>query len=260
MGLQIYTLRGMFEADPGATFAQLRAIGYENIELFGQMNGAFFGRSVAEIKRLLDAEGLISSSGHVGTGALLQDNTGTLTNDWERGLEQRAQLNQRYAVLAWLQEQERQSIDDYKRIAALLNTCGEISKEYGIAMAYHNHDFEFQAIDGQLPYDVLLAETDPDLVQFELDIYWIHKAGYRAVDYFAKAPGRYPLWHVKDMGAGPEKDFEEVGQGVIDWQQVFGKKSEAGLVHFFVEQDNAETRRPIESVTTSYTYLQDRVL
>jgi sugar phosphate isomerase/epimerase len=138
----------------------------------------------------------------------------------------------------------------------LCNKCGETANRHGLKLAYHNHDFEFKKIDGIVPYDILLNEIDPNLMDFEIDLYWTRKGGVEALDYFKKYPGRFPLWHVKDMEKSEDQFFTEVGNGVIDWKKYFHKASEAGMRHFYVEQDQCKNYLPMKSVEMSIDYLK----
>ena len=165
------------------------------------------------------------------------------------------EAGQEYIVLAYLAEEERKNIDDYKRLAEVLNKAGETCRQYGITFGYHNHDFEFLELDGQMPYELLLQEVEEKNMAMELDLYWATKAGKDPVAYFRKAPGRFPLWHVKDMEDSPEGFFTEVGNGVIDFPAIFREKETAGLKHFYVEQDTCRNHPPLESAAISYKYL-----
>ena len=130
-----------------------------------------------------------------------------------------------------------------------------MTKDAGLQFAYHNHDFEFPKLDGQVPYDVLLQNTDPKLVQLEIDLYWITKAGQDPLTYFARWPGRVPLVHVKDSAGAPEHKMADVGQGKIDWKRIFAKRDQAGIKHFFVEHD--QPPQPFEDIAASYKYLHE---
>ncbi len=166
------------------------------------------------------------------------------------------EVGQEYAALGYLREEERRSMDDYKRVADLLNSAGEKAKKKGIQLCYHNHDFEFQELEGQLPMYYLLDNTDPELVKMELDLYWITKAKYDIKDFFNKYNGRIPLWHVKDMDASG--DFTEVGSGSVDFETAFANKEVAGMKHFFVEQD--QSNNPIKSIKKSFDYVQNNLI
>jgi sugar phosphate isomerase/epimerase len=254
LGLQLYTLRNELPKDLEGTLKKVAEIGYKEVELFGYSDGKFFGKTPAEFKSLLKSLGLSAPSGHYTTGNTMKNMKGTLTNDWKRAVDDAATLGQKYMVCAFLFPQER-SVDDYKRHAELFNKSAETCKAAGIQFAYHNHDFEFKPEGGQLPYDILVNNTDPKLVQLELDLYWATIAGQDPVALFKKHPGRFPLWHVKDIAKTPEREFAEVGTGSIDFQRIFDAKKTAGLTHYFVEQDVCK-RPPLESIAISYKNLQ----
>jgi len=256
IGIQLYTVRDDMSKDPAGTLERLAQIGYEHVEIAGYSEGKFYGMSPAEFKSLLKQNGLVAKSGHTTTGADNPKRRGTLVNDWEMAVAHAAELDQKYFVCAYLHDFERKTLDDYKKIAELLNRSGEVCKRYGIQMAYHNHDFEFMELEGQIPYDILLNETSADNLKMELDLYWIRKAKKDAVAYFKKHEGRFPLWHVKDMEDTEEQFFAEVGKGTIDWKTLFAEQKTAGLKHFYVEQDVCRHHKPLESAGISYAYLK----
>ncbi|KQS33648.1 sugar phosphate isomerase/epimerase [Dyadobacter sp. Leaf189] len=249
IGLQLYTLRNELSKDLLGTLKKVSAIGYKEVELFGYSDGKFFGKTPKEFKAMLGDLGLNPVSGHYGAGVENKTAKGTLSNNWQQAIDDAAEIGQKYAVCAYLTDKERQSIDQYKSYVDLFNKSGEVAKKAGLQFGYHNHDFEFKKIDGQLPYE-LIASTDPNLVKLELDLYWIVKAGMDPVDLFKKYPGRFPLWHVKDMDK-TDQSFAEVGTGSIDFKKIFDARKTAGLTHFFVEQDVAK-RPPLEAIEISF--------
>jgi sugar phosphate isomerase/epimerase len=249
IGLQLYTLRADLAKDLEGTLKKVAAIGYKEVELFGYNDGKFFGKTPKEFKAILDGLGLNPVSGHYGAGVQMKDQKGTLSNDWQRAVDDAAAIGQKYVNCAYLTDGERKSIEDYKKYVDLFNKSGEVAKKAGLQFGYHNHDFEFKKMDGQLPYD-LIASTDPNLVKLELDLYWIVKAGLDPVELFKKYPGRFPLWHVKDMDKG-DQSFAEVGTGSIDFAKIFAARKIAGMTHFFVEQDVAK-RPAIEAIEISF--------
>ncbi len=255
VGLQVYTLRDLIAKDMEGTLKAVADLGYNYIELFDYKEGMYFGKTVKEMQQFLKSIQLPAISSHIPTGAMVPNQKGTVLNDVERAVADAKTLGQEYLVCPHLAESERKSIDDYKRIAQAFNKAGEVCKQYGIQFCYHNHDFEFFRLDGQIPMDVILAETSADLVKIELDIYWITKAGFSYADYFKRYPGRFPLWHVKDMEDSPEKAFAEVGSGVINWKEVFATAKQSGMKRFFVEQDKCK-RPPLESIQMSREYLR----
>lgn len=251
VGLQLYTLRDDIMKDPKGIIEKVAALGYNEVESFGYRDGKYFGLTPAEFATLLKNNKLSHPSGHY----LLAN----LNNNWEKTVEDAVTAGQKYIIIAYLFDTERKTIDDYKKIAAQFNKAAEVCKKAGIQFGYHNHDFEFIDMGGQKGYDILLKETDPQLVKFELDLYWISYAGINPVDMFKANPGRYPLWHVKDMDNTPKKFFTEVGNGVIDFKKIFAAARTAGMKHFFVEQDVCPGP-PLVSIEKSISYLRKNIL
>ena len=253
VGLQLYTLRNQIDIDLPGTISKVAEIGYEHVELFGYADRKYFGLPANDFYKMLQDNGLQISSSHHATGRAKNDSQGTLLKGWEEAIEDALLAGQSHMVCPYLQEEERQTLDQYKELADLLNKAGEKSKAAGIELCYHNHDFEFMAIDGEIPMHMLLKETDPDLVKMELDIYWITKAGGNALDVVKRYPGRTTLWHVK--GLGEDGSTVEVGNGTIDYAPIFAAAGESGLAKFFVEQDHSDN--PIESIGISYRNVKE---
>lgn len=258
IGLQLYTVRDAMAADPIQTLTALAKMGYTDIEGAGYSERKFYGMTPKEFRKVIDDLGLKTHSGHTNTGADKPKAKYTMYSDWAAACEDFATIGQKYIVCGYLFDFERKSIDQYKRIADLFNKSGRIASDHGLKFAYHNHDFEFQTLEGQLPYDLLLANTDPQYVNYELDLYWIKKAEKDPLAYFKNHKGRFPLWHIKDMEAGPEKFFTEVGNGIINWSEIFAAKANAGMQHFFVEQDVCRNHKPLESVKISLDYINSK--
>ena len=251
VGLQLYTLRDLMGKDPDGTLKKVAEIGYKEVELFGYSDGKFFGKTPKDFATQLKSLGLSVPSGHYTTGKTMPNAKGTLTNDWKRAVDDAATLGQKYMVCAYLFPDERKKLDDYKQFADLFNKSAEVVKAAGMQFCYHNHDFEFKEMDGKLPYDVLLGDTDKNLVKLELDLYWATFAKQDPVALFKKHPGRFPLWHIKDMEKTAERAFAPVGTGSIDFQRIFDAKKTAGMTHYFVEQDVCKLP-PLESIAISY--------
>ena len=250
VGLQLYTLRDAMAKDPDGTLKKVADIGYKEVESFGYADGKFFGKTPKEYAAKLKELGLSAPSGHYMTGKVMKAK-GTLTDDWKRAVADAAEIGQKYMVCAYLFPPERTKLDDYKQFADLFNKSAEVCRAAGIQFAYHNHDFEFKAMDGKIPYDLLLSNTDPKLVKMELDLYWATFAGQDPVALFKKHPGRFPLWHVKDMEKSADRAFAEVGTGSINFQRIFDAKKTAGMTNYFVEQDVCK-RPPLEAIAISY--------
>lgn len=242
IGLQLYTVRRDLEKDFEGTLRKVSALGIKEVEFAG-----YFKQKPEDIKKLLKELKLSAPSAHIGTE--------NLRKDLAKTIEDAKIVGHKYLVLGYLPENERKTLDDYKRLSELLNKSGEECRKSGLQFAYHNHDFEFLKLEEKIPFDMILAETDSENVKIELDLYWTTKGGKNPVDYFEKYPKRFPLVHVKDMDNTPKKFFTEVGRGVIDFKKIFSKADQAGIEHYFIEQDETPAA-PIESVKISLDYLK----
>jgi sugar phosphate isomerase/epimerase len=163
----------------------------------------------------------------------------------------------KYVIYPYLAENFRKDIDGYKATAEKFNKIGEIANKMGITFGYHNHAFEFEKMNGQIGMDVIISETDPSLVIFEIDVYWVKRGGYDPVEYIKKHPGRFEIYHLKDMVKTEDMFFAPVGSGRIDFEGIFGVKDTAGMKLFFVEQDRFRDLDALESVEMSYNYLNN---
>lgn len=257
-GLQLYTVRDAMAKDPAGSLAKVAKIGYKLVE-GATYTGTekFYGMDVKAFAAVLKRNGLEMPSSHYALGD--PQTKGTILSDWDHAVEDASHLGLQYMVCAYLPEDKRKTLDDYKKVADELNHAGEICKRHGIQLCYHNHNFEFPEIDGKVPYEVLLQHADKDLVKMEMDIYWITRAGFDPVAMFHEHPGRFVLWHVKDMDNTPKHFFTEVGSGVIDWNRIFAHAKESGMKHFFVEQDVCPGD-PFDSITKSLRYLKKYVI
>ena len=262
IGLQLYTVRDAMAKDAAATLAKVAAIGYNSVEGATYTGDEkFYGMSPKEFKALLKQNGLIIPSSHYRLGAEKvngETQKGTMLNDWDKAVDDAAELGLKYMVCAYLSETERPDIEHYKKIAEDLNVAGERCKKSGIQLCYHNHNFEFVKEGDELPYNILLG-TDKNLVKMEIDLYWIKKAGQDAIKLFHEHPGRFPLWHVKDMDNTPKEMFASVGSGIINFKEIFKYKSLAGMKYFFVEQD-ITPGSPFDSIKKSYDYIKNNLV
>lgn len=240
LGVQLYTVRDALKADFDGTLQRVAAIGYKEVEFAGYME-----KTPAQVKASLQAAGLKAPATHLSLEELEQQ--------WGPTVEAAHAIGIKYLVVPWIDAEQRKTLDDYRRVAATFNRLGKQARGEGLRFAYHNHAFEFAKLDGQVPYDMLVAETDPALVEFELDLYWTIEGGGNPLAYFAKYPGRFPLVHVKDRTAGGT--MVDVGAGAINWGAIFAYRKEAGIRHYFVEHD--EPKDPFASLAASYTYLHN---
>ena len=257
IGIQLYTLRNDMGKDPKGTLQKVAQLGYKEVETFGYNQGKWFGMTAPELKTVLKDNGLSSPSGHTFPGGMfLKDGW---EDNWKKAVDDSKTLGQKFIVIPWLEEASRKPIENYKKIAGGLNKAAVVSKAAGLQICYHNHDFEFVPSDGQTGFDILMKETDASLVKLELDIYWAVKAGKNPLDLFKAYPGRFPLWHVKDMDNTDKKFFTEVGNGTIDFKTIFTKAKESGMKHFFVEQDICPGP-PLDSAAKSIAYMKKNIV
>ena len=249
VGIQLYTVRDLMKADFEGTLAKVAQIGYREVEFAG-----YFDHTPEQVRAVLDKNGLASPSCHVGYENTAEDK-------WAATLQTVKAVGHQYVVCAWIPEESRKTADDWKRTCDRFNKAGQAAQAAGVQFAYHNHSFEFVPLaDKQVPYDPLLAGTDPKLVQLEVDLFWITFAGADPIAYFMKNLGRVPMVHVKDMikkptpTATPEQVMVDVGKGSIDWKGIFAHSSHAGIQHYFVEHD--QPPQPFQDITASYNYLK----
>ncbi|HKL36566.1 MAG TPA: sugar phosphate isomerase/epimerase [Salegentibacter sp.] len=258
IGLQLYSLRNTIGEDLRGTIEKVAKVGFKEVETYGySTENGFWDLSVSEFKNLLNNNGLTSPSGHYGADKYLGKD-GRIS-DFQEVLSAAKGLGQKYVIIPYIGDTLRTSIDDYKRIADKLNEAGERCKEAGLKLAYHNHAFEFENYGDKNGYEVLLNNTEKDLVFFEMDIYWVVRAEKDPVNLFQKYPGRFPLWHVKDMDKTNTELNTEIGSGSIDFKKIFEKAKEAGAEHFILEQENF-AMEPYESLEQSFGYIKNNLI
>ncbi len=240
VGLQLYTTRALMAKDVEGTLATVAGVGYKEVEFAG-----YFNREPAALRATLDTLKLTSPSCHVGLDAV------------EAGLDATVAaakiIGHKWLVVASVPGRFFQSVDSLKELAQRFNAIGRHAKDAGLRYGYHNHNVEFKAVDGTIPLELLLSETDPALVDFEMDVYWVTQGGGDPLALINKFPGRFKLIHAKDASGPPDQKMRDVGSGVIDWKKIFSERKKAGVEHVFVERDDAPD--PVASITASYNYL-----
>jgi sugar phosphate isomerase/epimerase len=241
-GLQLYSVREEMLADAKGTLKQLAALGIKQIESARSAKGNYYGLGAKEMKDTCRELGMTLRSGHV-----------AIDDKWQQTLQQAAESGQEYLICASL-PQTGQSIDNYKRVAEIFNKSGEECRKAGIKFGYHNHDYEFEKVDGQILYDVLMDNTDPKLVHMELDLGWVVASGIDPLEYFRKYKGRFPLWHLKDMNI-QKKHSTEFGKGALDIAGLLQNQNASGLKYFFIEQEEY-AKTPLESIKYNMDYLE----
>lgn len=238
IGIQLYTLRSLMQQDVERTLAQVAAIGYQEVEFAG-----YFDHAPADIRAMLQRAGLTAPGAHVAFPDLAEG--------WNGIMDAAETIGHQFVVTPGIPNNLR-TADGYQRVAEIFNTAGELAQARGLRFGYHNHDFEFAPVAGRVPLDVLLDGTDPKLVAFEMDLFWIIKGGGNPLDYFHRYPGRFPMVHVKDMTA--DGSMVDVGDGQIDFAGIFSHHRQAGITHYFVEHDTPAS--PLESARKSYNSLR----
>lgn len=246
IGLQLYTLRDVIGKDVKGTIKQLADWGYTEFETYGYSNGQLFGMPSKEFNDYVKSVGARVVSGHYGIDVV--------RGDWQKAVDDAKEAGQEYMVLPWIDDASR-TPDGYKTIIEDVNKAAEITKTAGIRMGYHNHAFEFEKVGDKTGFELLMEGLDPNLVSMELDLYWVVRAGQDPEQIFAKYPGRFEQWHVKDMDkAAPDKNAD-VGTGSIDFKKLFMHAEHAGMKHWYVEQETYAVD-PMTSTKNSIDYLK----
>lgn len=248
IGLQLYTLRDTITKDPKGVLQKVASFGYKELETFAYGDGKIYGMPFSDFGKFVKDLGMKVTSGHYGLDMAKSDK-------WEQAVTDAKSIGQDFMVVPYLQENDRKTVDDYKKVCEALNKAGEVCNKNGIRFGYHNHAFEFETIDGQVPYDLMLKELDPKLVGMELDIYWVYRAGKDAIQMFEQYPKRFEQWHVKDMDKSNKDRNADVGTGSIDYKAIFAKAKQSGMKHFYIEQESYPGE-PINSVEASIKNLK----
>ena len=246
-GLQLYTLRDDMPKDPKGVLKQVSSFGYKQIESYEGPSGMFWGMKNTEFKKLMDDLGMKIVSSHC-----------EINKDFERKAAEAAEIGMNYLICPWLGPQKK--LDDFKKFAETFNQRGEVCKKNGIRFAYHNHDYSFVPLDGQLPQDVLMQQTNKDTVDFEMDIYWVVTAGQDPLQWIDKYPGRFKLCHVKDRkknAAATDKDASVVvGTGQIDFKKILKDASAKGMSYYIIEQEAYEGTTPLAAAKADADYMK----
>jgi sugar phosphate isomerase/epimerase len=239
LGIQLYTLRGKAGENLPGTLAQVAAIGYSEVEFAG-----FYNHPAAEVRGLLDQYGLKAPSAHIDIGQLEGPAATTTFRDGKTvGLE--------WITVPSLPRGKRDTVEDWKQVAKQFNTVAAESHEQGFRFAYHNHNTELRKVGGTVPLEILLGETDPRLVAFEMDVYWVVNGGADPLDLLARYPDRFKMLHLKDSMGPPDHTMADVGSGTIDFKTILERAK--GVEHYFVEHD--QPADPFASAEHSYRYL-----
>ena len=242
IGIQLYTFRTEMLADAKGTLQQIASLGIKQIESAGSEKGYYYGLSPKEMKQACVDLGMTLRSGHV-----------HIDDKWKQTMDEAAESGQEFVICSTMPS-NGQTVDNYKRVAENFNKAGEECKKLGLKFGYHNHEYEYETNNGQVLYDVLLDNTQADLVHMELDLGWVIVGGKNPLDYFNKYPGRFPLWHLKDMDL-TKKHSVEFGKGGLDILEMMKHREVAGLKYFFVEQEEYGNT-PLESMKENMEFLK----
>nr|WP_297789794.1 sugar phosphate isomerase/epimerase [uncultured Allomuricauda sp.] len=255
-GLALYTVRDNMGEDAKATLQKVADAGYAYIEAAGYNEGKFYGMEPQEFKSYLESIGLMPVSTHMGMVTL--DNADQLIADTKAaGFEYFTIPVPPMGMFTFNREERTMGMKgSMENFANILTTLGKKCEAAGLKLLYHNHDFEYKDNeDGIKPIEYLLENTDPKYVNFQMDLYWVTRAGADPVAYFEEYPGRFKLWHVKDMDE--EGKFAPVGEGTIDFKKILDKKDTSGMVKYFVEQDMTWDKKPLEVIKISHKGLKE---
>jgi sugar phosphate isomerase/epimerase len=256
-GIQLYSLRDYIGQDPKGVLAKVAKAGYQEVETYGYSpEKHYWGMKPTEFKAVLAGYGLTTPSGHYDLGNYLRDGDEA---QLDATIAAAKACGQQYVIIPSLDEKLRATPADFKALAAKFNKAGARCKAAGMRLGYHNHNFEFKPIEGTMLYDVLLKETDPALVDFEMDIYWVVRAGQDPIKLMQAHPKRFPLWHVKDMDKAKPELNTEVGSGSIDYRKIMAYASTAGLKHPVMEQENF-SMDAYQSIAQSAAYMRKNLL
>ncbi len=247
VGLQLWSVREDMKKDAAATIAAIGQMGYSFVEAAGYADGMFYGMEPMVFKHLLADNGLQFMASHTGQSLPDADHWESTMNWWEECIEAHVKAGVHYIVQPSMDKKGYGSLADLKRYCDYFNAIGEKCNAKGIRFGYHNHDREFETVEGVVRYDYMLQNTDPEKVMFQLDLYWIMKGGKEAITYFNTYPGRFELWHVKD-----EKELGE--SGLMDFEPIFKASELSGMQHFIVEVERYNYE-PLESVKKSLNFL-----
>lgn len=247
-GLQLYTLRDDMPADPKGVLQKIASYGYQYLEGYEGQQGMFWDMKPKDFKMYLDDLGLKMIASHC-----------DVSKDFEQKAAEAAVIGMPYLIFPWMPAQEK--ADDWKKLADQFNSYGAICKKNGIRFAFHNHDHSFHEIEGQLPQDILMDHTDPELVDFEIDVYWVVTAGKDPIAYMEKYPDRFRLCHLKDrIKDAPLSEREascDLGTGSIDFNKIAQTASRQGVEYYILEQERYDGSTPLKSAERGATFMKE---
>nr|WP_121270809.1 sugar phosphate isomerase/epimerase [Pedobacter schmidteae] len=258
VGIQLYTLREQIPHDVKGVIEKIAKTGYKEVETYGYSAAkGFWGMDAKSFKSLLKANGLTAPSSHFVIDDFINSGDKELLKPLIEGA---AAIDNKYFTIAWLGENLRKNAEDYKKVTARLNEASVLVKQSGMKLAYHNHAFEFDKHEGGVTgYEIMLNGMDKNLTRFEMDLYWVVRSGNDPIAFFNKYPGRFVMWHVKDMDKANKGINTEVGSGSIDFKAIYKHAKQSGLEHLIVEQENF-SMDPFASIKQSFNYVNRELI
>ena len=259
IGLQLYSLRDSLPKDVKGILTQVGQAGFSEVETYGfSVKNGFFGTGVKDFKAMLDDNGLKATSNHFDFNNYIETDS---TENIKAYIDTANYLDSSYVTVPWISERLRgTTADDYKKLADKITKVAELCNAANLKLAYHNHDFEFEKFGDSTGYEILLNNTDKNKVDFELDLYWVVRSGNDPLQLFKKYPGRFTMWHVKDMDKSNQDLNTEIGKGRIDFKAIFAEAKLSGMKHFYVEHETNYFPNPIESVKESCFYVRKNLI
>ncbi len=261
MGLQLFTIRAPMAEDPKKVLKTIAGFGYQDTETYGYdgPSKSFYGMPATDFKKVLEDNSLESTSGHYDFIKYFNSSSDELMRYTDQSIEGANALEQKYITWPWLDPESR-SIESFKILAEKLNLIGERVNKAGFGFAYHNHDFEFIDHNGEIGYDIILKNTDPEFVKLQIDLYWVVRNSPRTPnELFLEAPGRFVMWHIKDMDK-ISRDYTEMGNGSIDYTKILPDASLSGMEYYYLEQGGNFAQNPIRSVQESADYFKKNLI
>lgn len=257
MGYQLFSIRDEMARAPIDTLKALKSMGYEDFEAYGfdDKKGLLYGFEPSELKLVLDDLDLTFTSTHFGFSPYLDKSEGDLKAFVDRCIDSAKELNLKYITWPWIAPEQR-TMDNFKLMSHRLNVIGEQVSKAGLGFAYHNHGFEFEDHNGENGFDIILKETDPALVKLQMDMYWVmHSSKYTPKELIDAQPGRYVMWHIKDMDS-VTRDYTELGNGTINYLDILPDPTKSGLEYYYLEQGGNYTANSLQSAADSAEYFK----
>jgi sugar phosphate isomerase/epimerase len=257
MGLQLFSIREPLANDLTGTIKKIASIGYQDCETYGfnPDQGTYYKIKASSFKQLLADHQMITTSGHYDFTKYFDKPADELMRYVDHCIEGAHALGQRYITWPWLDPAFR-TLENFRLLTGKLNTIGERVNKAGLGFAYHNHDFEFVDYNGENGYNIIMRETDAALVKLQIDLYWVmHSSKLSPSELFSLQPGRFVMWHIKDMDK-VTRDYSELGNGSIDYTTILPEASRAGLQYYYLEQGGNFAKNPMQSVTDSAVFFK----